>query len=153
MRTLIAAAMLLGLCLSLNVARAADKSGEGEGNADVLNGLMLKASDRCYGMAGAERAACCQRYFDNLCPGQEIAATAPPAAPAPAPAPAPSTPSARPQRGGGGEIGSSNTAGGDGPANVLNGFVMKELQQCRALLPHERRPCCERLLHPNACGE
>jgi hypothetical protein len=41
----------------------------------------------------------------------------------------------------------------DGPADVLNGFVLKEIAQCRPLSSTERRSCCERLLHPNACGE
>ena len=40
---------------------------------------------------------------------------------------------------------------GDGPAWVLNGFVLKEQAQCRQPDPQERRACCERLLHPNAC--
>lgn len=40
---------------------------------------------------------------------------------------------------------------GDGPAWVLNGFVLKEQAQCRQPDAQERRACCERLLHPNAC--
>ena len=40
---------------------------------------------------------------------------------------------------------------GDGPAWVLNGFVLKERDQCRQPDAQERRACCERLLHPNAC--
>ncbi len=40
---------------------------------------------------------------------------------------------------------------GDGPAWVLNGFVLKEREQCRQPDPQERRACCEKLLHPNAC--
>lgn len=41
----------------------------------------------------------------------------------------------------------------DGTADVLNGFVLKEIEQCRPLPPLERRQCCEKLLHPNACTE
>lgn len=74
--------------------------------------------------------------------GSEIAATAPPVAPAPAAAPA-ATPV--PSR--------ITAAAGDGPAAVLNGFVLKEVAQCRPLPADERRACCERLLHPNACVE
>ena len=40
---------------------------------------------------------------------------------------------------------------GDGPAWVLNGFVLKEAAQCRQEDGSARRDCCERLLHPNAC--
>lgn len=83
----------------------------------------------------------------------EIAATAAPATSAAAtpaaisaapPRPAPAAPTPNRTR---------NTGGDDGPADVLNGFVMKEVAQCRALPPYERRQCCERLLHPNACVE
>jgi len=145
MQRIIVAALLLALGAA---AALAQKSSSGDGNADVLNSLMLKASDRCYGLAGGERGACCQRYFDDLCVDREIAATAPPVTPVAAPtAPSPSVPAAPlPNR-------TRNPAGGDGPADVLNGFVMKEVAQCRKLLPHERRECCEKLLHPNACVE
>ena len=43
--------------------------------------------------------------------------------------------------------------GGDGPANALNKFVLKEMTQCRTLPAYERRACCEKVLHPNACVE
>lgn len=145
MQRIIVAALLLALGAA---AALAQQGSVGDGNADVLNSLMLKASDRCYGLAGGERSACCQRYFDNLCDGREIAATAPPVTPVAAPvAPSPSAPAASmPNR-------TRNPAGGDGPAAVLNGFVMKEVAQCRPLPPYERRECCEKLLHPNACVE
>jgi hypothetical protein len=42
---------------------------------------------------------------------------------------------------------------GDGPANALNSFVMKEITQCRTLPAYERRACCEKVLHPNACTD
>ncbi|MDF3075588.1 MAG: hypothetical protein K0S54_3255 [Alphaproteobacteria bacterium] len=43
---------------------------------------------------------------------------------------------------------------GDGPANALNKFVLKEMTQCRTLAAApERRACCEKVLHPNACAE
>lgn len=144
MRKIIVAALLLALYAP---AALAQKANETDGNADMLNSLMLKASDRCYGLSDGERSACCQRYFDNLC-GAEIAATAPPATPVAAPAPATSSASPRPA-----PAPSRRAAGGDGPADVLNGFVMKEVAQCRPLPAYERRECCERLLHPNACVE
>jgi len=148
MRIIIAAALALVLGLAPALAQKINgRSGESDGNADVLNSLMLKASDRCYGLSGGERSACCQRYFDNLC-GGEIAATAPPVVPVAAPAPAISSASPRPP-----SAPSRSAVGGDGPADVLNGFVMKEVAQCRPLPAYERRACCEKLLHPNACVE
>jgi len=47
--------------------------------------------------------------------------------------------------------GTTSPAGAAGPALALNGFVLKETEQCRQEDAGARRACCERLLHPNAC--
>lgn len=137
------AAVLLGIAPAM-----AQTANESDGNADVLNTLMLKAGERCYALSGAERNACCQRYFDNLCDGSAVAATSPPVSSASPPAPrAPSAAAAMPAL----APGPAGTS--DGPASALNGFVLKEVAQCRPLPSSERRACCERLLHPSACVE
>lgn len=138
--------MVAALVLALGAGAAlAQKASESDGNADVLNSLMLKASDRCYGLSGGERSACCARYFDNLC-GSEIAANAPAATTPGAASPAAISATPPPNQ-------ARTPVDGDGPAAVLNGFVMKEVAQCRPLPAYERRQCCEKLLHPNACLE
>lgn len=93
--------------------------------------------------------------------GAALAATAPPAvpppvsAPAPAAVPAPAPPVAAPvpKRASVRPPAVFATGGGDGPAAVLNGFVLREIAQCRPLPSFERRACCERLLPPAACVE
>lgn len=91
--------------------------------------------------------------------GAALAATAPPAVPppvsAPAAIPAPPPPVAAPvpKQASARPPAALATGGGDGPAAVLNGFVLREIAQCRPLPSFERRACCERLLPAAACVE